>query len=132
MQKESRLLRYRKAWLFVGYSLVAFVVYSSLTSSPVKVEVNNFDKYAHTFGYFVLMGWFVQLYQTPKSVFVCAVLFIIMGVGLEFIQGATGYRQFDIYDMMANTLGVLIAWVLSLTRFPCLLKYFEKYVIKVE
>lgn len=126
---ENPKLMYRLLWLVVGYGLVAFVVYSSLTSSPVEIKVENFDKYAHTFGYFVLMGWFVQIYHGRGSVFICALLFVIMGVGLEFVQGMTAYRYFDVYDMLANTLGVLIAWGLTLTRFPSLLKMFEMFIL---
>ena len=131
MMIKNNCLRFRPFWLLVGYSLVAFVIYSSLTSSPVKVEVKYFDKYAHTLGYFVLMGWFVQMYHTRKAVIVCAVLFTLMGTGLEFVQAMTAYRYFDVYDMMANTLGVIIAWLLTLTRFPFILKYFENIVVKI-
>ena len=125
MFNKNPHLKYRPLWLFVAYSLVAYVIYSSLTSSPVHVDVNYFDKYAHTFGYFVLMGWFMQLYHSRKGVFLCAVSLILMGVSLEFLQELTGYRFFDIYDMMANTAGVLLAWMLVKTPFPYILYYFE-------
>lgn len=122
--RNDRLI-YRKAWLVVGYFLVVFVIYSSLTSHTVKVDIADADKYAHTFAYFVLMGWFAQLYHSRQSVIVCVACFIAMGVGLEFMQGMTAYRSFDYFDMLANTLGVLIAWGLTLTRFPQLLSYLE-------
>ena len=129
MQKENSNLKYRLLWLLVGYSLVAFVVFSSLTSIPVTIKVDNFDKYAHTLGYFVLMGWFVQIYHARRHVLVCALIFLSMGTGLEFVQGMTTYRYFDVYDMLANTLGVFIAWGMTLTKFPYLLKTFEKFII---
>ena len=37
-----------------------------------------------------------------------------MGIGLEFVQGALGYRTFDLFDMLANSLGVLIGWAVAL------------------
>ena len=33
-----------------------------------------------------------------------------MGVALEFIQGWTGYRTYDPFDMLANTIGVALGW----------------------
>jgi glycopeptide antibiotics resistance protein len=37
-----------------------------------------------------------------------------MGVGLEFVQGWLGYRTYDVLDMAANTLGVLLGLALAL------------------
>jgi len=124
-------LKYRFLWLFVAYFLVAYVIYSSLTPSPVHVDINFFDKYAHTVGYFVLMGWFMQLYHSTKGVLLCATALIIMGISLEFLQELTGYRFFDIYDMLANTAGVLLAWSLVKTPFPNILYYFETKLLSI-
>jgi hypothetical protein len=38
------------------------------------------------------------------------VLWIAMGVALEFAQGELGYRTYEVYDMYANALGVLLGW----------------------
>ena len=37
-----------------------------------------------------------------------------MGIGLEFIQGWLGYRTYDPFDMLANTIGVALGWMASL------------------
>jgi glycopeptide antibiotics resistance protein len=37
-----------------------------------------------------------------------------MGVALEFAQGATGYRSFEVLDMAANAAGVALGWGLAL------------------
>ena len=37
-----------------------------------------------------------------------------MGVGLEALQGALGYRTYEVFDMYANTLGVLLGWAAAL------------------
>ena len=59
------------------------------------------------------MFWFCLLYPLPKTRIAYATLWIAMGVGLEFVQGQLGYRIFEVYDMLANTLGVLIGWACS-------------------
>lgn len=132
MFKENPQLKYKLFWLMIGYVLVGYVIYSSLTSSPITADIDYFDKYAHTFGYFVLMGWFMQIYHTKKSVLLCAAFLIFMGVGLEFVQGLTGYRYFDVNDMLANMTGVLLAGLLIKTSFPFALYYFESRVLAIN
>ncbi len=60
------------------------------------------------------MYWFCLLYVRRNERLAYAALWITMGVGLEFIQGQLGYRTYEVFDMFANTLGVLIGWALSL------------------
>ncbi|NNL06456.1 MAG: hypothetical protein HKO86_01940, partial [Gammaproteobacteria bacterium] len=52
-------LRYRRLWLFIGYALVAMVIYLSLTSSPVHIdtELPYQDKLFHALAYFALTFW---------------------------------------------------------------------------
>ncbi|VAW70153.1 hypothetical protein MNBD_GAMMA10-2603 [hydrothermal vent metagenome] len=119
-------LKYKKRWLLIGYAMVAFVIYSSLTSSPVSVGIAYSDKFLHTVGYFGLMGWFLQIYHKKAAVFLLAVIFIVMGISLEFLQDWGGVRHFEVNDMIANSSGVLLAWVLVFTPFPGLLLWFEK------
>ena len=131
MTTVKNTLNYKKLWLFVGYLLVLVIIYSSLTSDPVTIEVRFFDKYAHTLSYFLLMGWFVQIYHSRKTLLLFAMLFVCMGIGLEFLQGLTGYRQFDTYDMLANTLGVLIALIAAVfTPFRWALFKIERFIVR--
>jgi len=125
MFSENPNLKYKLLWLAIGYALVAYIIYVSLTPNPIEVKVSYFDKYAHTLGYFVLMGWFMQIYHSKKMLLVCTTAFVSLGVGLEFIQDMTGYRYFDVYDMLANSLGVMLALLLIKTPFPKILHYIE-------
>ena len=133
MSATNPTLKYRSLWLLIGYALVAFIVYSSLTSHTIKVDVRFFDKYAHTLAYFVLMGWFMQIYHKKTSIVMCFVLFVLLGEGLEFVQGMTAYRSFDVYDMLANSLGVVLALCLALlSRFSELLSCIEHFFSQVK
>jgi len=120
-------LKYEPLWLFVGLSMVIFVVYSSLTSDPMNVDMGFEwqDKFLHTIAYFGLMGWFIQIYHQQKARYVLAIAFVIMGVAIEFLQYFGGDRYFEVNDMLANTLGVLLAWSLVMTPFPKLLVWLE-------
>jgi len=127
MFSENPNLKYKLLWLAIGYALVSYIIYSSLTPDPIEFDVDfgDVDKYGHFTSYFVLMGWFMQIYHTKKMVIVCTVALVSLGVALEFIQEMTGYRYFDIYDMLANSLGILLALLLIKTPFPKILHYIE-------
>ena len=63
------------------------------------------------------MGWFTQLYARLKQQVAWAILFCLFGIALEFVQGWGGHRVFDVADMVANALGVLLGWWLTRTVF---------------
>ena len=132
MTSENIDLKYRKLWLFIGYMLIAIVVYQTLTAHPIGVELLSFsDKFLHTVGYFVLMGWFVQIYHGRQQRILWALFFIIMGVVMEFLQDLSGVRFYEVNDMLANGLGVMLAWILSNTKFSNIILMFEKVFLKV-
>ena len=79
----------------------------SLTPSPPRVDFAASDKLGHLLAYGALMFWFAQIYKT--RVFYAAG-FVAMGIGLEALQGMLGYREADVLDMVANTLGVAAGW----------------------
>lgn|SRR5574341_385831 len=104
----------RKAWVAAGWAWAAAIVWLSLTPAPPDLEIEYGDKLGHFAAYGLLMFWFCQLYFSRNARIAYALGFAAMGVGLEFIQGALGYRTFEVFDMFANALGVLIGWAASL------------------
>lgn len=124
------VLKLKPLWLIIGYGMIAFVVYSSLTTSPVKAGFAISDKVLHITAYFGLMGWFIQIYHDKTSRFILAVCFTVMGIGLEFLQGMGGVRVFEFDDMLANALGVILAWVMVFTSFPEILSRLESVLVK--
>lgn len=122
---ERRALRYFPLWLAVGWGLVALIVYGSLTPSPVDINVPSGDKFEHMFSYGVLMGWFMQLYARPAHGRL-AVLCIALGVGMEYAQLASGYRDFEYMDMVADAAGVMVAWLLGATALARVLSGLEQ------
>jgi len=105
-------------WWLIGWGLIASVLFLSLTPSPPEILDFAFsDKLEHLFAYSVLMGWVGQLYVSTRQQITWAAGLCMMGVALEFVQGWGGYRFFDIADMVANTLGVLLGWWLTRVVF---------------
>ena len=100
--------------LALGWGWAAAIVWLSLTSRPPQVDVQFGDKIGHFGAYGLLMGWFCLLYPRFPTRLKFAIGFIAMGVGLEFVQGHLGYRTYDVMDMTANTIGVLLGWAAAL------------------
>jgi VanZ family protein len=103
----------RAAAIAAGWALAAVIVWLSLTPAPPKIDLEQGDKLGHFLAYGSLMFWFCLLYAGRRARIGYGALWIAMGIGLEFIQGQLGYRTYEVFDMYANTLGVLMGWAAS-------------------
>jgi VanZ family protein len=117
-------------WLSLGCVMVALVVYLSLTSSPVDTGLSfpYQDKVFHAFAYFVLMTWFAQIYHGRLQRNVIAVMLVIMGVMLEYLQSFDPDRYYEYADMLANSTGVVLGLLVTLTWVKNCLIRFEKLI----
>jgi VanZ family protein len=105
----------RAVLLAGGWLYAAAIVFLSLTPKPPDPGFEHGDKLGHLLAYGLLMFWFCFLYRTRYTRLAYGIGWIALGVALEFAQGATGYRSFEIADMAANSLGVLLGWGISAT-----------------
>jgi VanZ family protein len=126
---ERQVLHYWRFWAAVGWLLIGLVVYLSLTPAlPDLPEVDHGDKLGHFLAYAALMGWFAQLYRTRRAHLRIAVRLVLLGVGLELVQGMTGYRSFEAADIAANSAGVAAAWLIAQTPLGGSLAWLERRV----
>jgi VanZ family protein len=96
----------RRIWLALGWGWIALVSYLSLMPRPPEpVRFDNVDKVEHALAYAGLMLWFSQM--GTRRLYLAAG-FVAMGVGIEYLQRMTGFRQFDYWDMVADAVGVLL------------------------
>jgi len=100
----------RRAYVAVGWALVAAIVWLSLTPHPPQIDIEQGDKLGHFLSYGGVMFWFALLYVRMKVRALYAAGFIAMGIAIEFVQGWTGYRDFEVADMVADALGVVLAF----------------------
>ena len=109
-------LRFPKLWSLLGWLLVVLVIVGSLIPGPaleaVAVDVN--DKVMHASTYFVLMVWFAGFYARTVYPLIAAVL-LVLGIGLDLLQGLTETRTFDWYDIAMNGAGVIVGLTASLS-----------------
>jgi len=120
--------RHRALWQVIGFTLIVFVIYQSLTPAPMAIPADEGSRLGHLAAYGTLMGWFSHLHEERRRRILLALGFVAMGVALEAIQGATGYRTTDLTDALANTLGVCAGWLLAPPRLPNLLALTERYL----
>jgi len=69
------------------------------------------DKIQHLLAYTTLGVWFGGVFKR-RALWVVLLMLLLMGVALEFLQGTTGYRSFDLADMLMNGLGLALSKVL--------------------
>ena len=115
---QPATLKLRPLWVALGWLLVLFVIYVSITPDPVQLPVAEGDKFGHVLAYATLMSWFANLYELPARRVQFAIGFIALGVALEFVQRWSGYRSFEVADMAAGATGVALGWLVAPPRIP--------------
>jgi len=95
--------------------MLAIVGVLSLIPSP---DIGGSDKFMHFITYFILSAIFTILVRFNRSLLWVAVGLIGYGIFLEYLQGMTGYRFLDNFDMLANSVGVMGGLLLRATPAP--------------
>lgn len=116
---------FRRPWLWAGLwclGIAATVVLSLMPVPDIGQLPSGGDKFEHFLTYALLAAGAVQLYRRWTSLLSVGVALVLLGVGLEYAQGAlTDYRTMDRADALANTLGVIAGLGLQLTPWRDLL-----------
>jgi len=105
--------------------MIAAVVVLSLIPLDVDLAEHG-DKLAHFIAYGSLAFWFGMLIDGRGRQLGVALAFAAMGVALEFLQGLTDYRSFEIADMIANAIGAMVGWGLAQTPLRNALQWVER------
>lgn len=115
-------LTFTLVWQTIGWLMVIVVVVLTLMPKPPTPPVLIWDKSQHLVSYALLMFWFAQAFLGRIK---WIIFFVGLGIVLEYLQGWSGYRQFDYADMLANGLGVLAGLLLASTPLGQLLKWLD-------
>jgi VanZ family protein len=121
-------LVYQRRWSALGY--LALVVVGVLSLIPAPVDIHGSDKLLHFLTYAALGAGFTLIACSLRQTLISAGLLIAYGIVLEVLQGMTGYRMFELLDMLANSSGVLVSLLLWLTPLPQYLRTVEKRVAR--
>ncbi len=107
-----------------GVTIVMAIAALSLLPGNKLPDVLGSDKLHHTLAYFVCMFCWGQAYVRPTQRLKLAIAFIAMGVLIECLQYFTPTRYFEVSDMFANTLGVILAWLVVTVQLSVKRRYF--------
>jgi VanZ family protein len=127
----------RPIWLTIGWLLVALVVYLSLKSGWLPLDALGRDAMVHELSYDIshvlaystLMLWFLQLYPISRRPWIALGL-LVLGATLEGLQGLTPDREPSVIDMMADTIGVGLGWLLGRTPLSRTLETIEITILR--
>lgn len=120
----------RGSWLALGVVWIVAIFYISLTPHPPQpVSFWQADKLEHALAYGLLMLWFCQIYRQRLFRAGLALLLVFMGIVIEYLQRESGYRTFDVADMLANATGVALGWAWARTGLGQVFAYIEYHAV---
>jgi VanZ family protein len=108
MSLRSLLHRLRLIDSLLLVPALGVVIYGELAHNPLlgQLEVHIWDKALHFTAYFGLALMGAIAVRADRRLLWWGIALVVLGETLEIIQGMTG-RDNDIFDELANTLGVL-------------------------
>lgn len=114
-QLIKRLLKDNILYVALAFSILILILSLIPLKSDLLGQVENSDKILHTFSYTILsLSWFFYfkpIKNIPKKGFIFLGLFIY-GIIIEILQSTlTTYRSGSFYDVLANSIGILIALI---------------------
>jgi VanZ family protein len=126
-----RPLRLVKVWRSLGWVAIGILIYQSLNPSPPELpDWPLADKLSHFMVYAWITLWFGFIYEPGKKYLLFGLSLILLGVILELLQGASGYRSMEVSDASFNALGVFAGWLLARTRLSSALLWTERLIYK--
>lgn len=92
---------------------IAVLSLFNLHNFKPALNMSNIDKYEHCTAYFILtLSWLFAIQKSEKLIkyrLILTVFVFLYGVLMEILQQVlTDYRQADLYDVFANSLGIIL------------------------
>jgi VanZ family protein len=115
MSDRSRIKRLLRAIWFLAVFIVIVASLLPNWSYPMRAlnRLHISDKLEHALAYLVL-GLLPSMHEHRRFAISANLGAICLGIFLEFAQGFLGWRDFEIGDMVADSVGVLSGALLAL------------------
>lgn len=110
MQKTIKTLL-KASILYIAIIITIIIAYLSLIKvGKQPISIKYLDKIEHSIAYFTLtLSWLFALKNKVKITLII-IGCVLYGTLIEVLQGTiTSYRTADFYDIIANSVGILIA-----------------------
>ncbi len=105
--------------------MLTVILITSLLPAQNLPHLHGSDKLHHLLSYAVLAWWTTLAFQknTLYQVTILAFLLILFSGMIELLQGLSGYRYAEWYDLLANCIGVFVGCILAFRlTSQCLIK----------
>ncbi|MEO9571074.1 MAG: VanZ family protein [Polaribacter sp.] len=113
MQKLIKSL-FKDNLFIIAIGITIGIAYLSLMQVPkTQLSFTSSDKVYHLFAYFTLtICWLFSFYKKTSLKYKIVITCIIYGIIIEILQHTlTKYRTGDIYDVLANTIGIILGLI---------------------
>ncbi|CAM1345872.1 VanZ family protein [Tenacibaculum crassostreae] len=103
-----------KVTIIAILTTIGIAIISLIKLGKAPIQINNIDKVEHALAYFILtFVWLVALRRTKISKLLIVFCCFLYGIIIEALQVTiTSYRSGEILDVIANTTGILIAFII--------------------
>lgn len=124
-----RPLRYRWLWLVLGMLLLVVGVFAALAPMPARslLEVN--DKVVHATVFLCFMVWFSAFFR-PRLWPLLFLALVGYGILIELLQGLTVARMADPKDVVADTVGLVLGWLLAAAGLSRWCEVVESWLVR--
>ena len=98
---------------------ISIAILSLIKIEKQPIQVNGLDKIQHALAYFVLtLLWLLALKKAKIKVILVIISCFLYGIVIEALQvTTTSYRSGEVLDVVANSTGILIAYILYISFF---------------
>ncbi|MEO9078346.1 MAG: VanZ family protein [Rhodanobacter sp.] len=115
--QPSQYLRWHTTWIALGGLIMGWILWMALTPDPdITLSFPYGDKLLHGTTFICLMGWWGNVYRGRRLRVWAALGCLAFGIFIEFAQWFDPPRDADVFDVLADGIGILIA--LPLLRTP--------------
>lgn len=126
-QGSTGRLRLHWLWVAIGAAFMAWGVYLALESNPdLQLDFAHGDKVLHLLGFAVLMGWWGNVFATPRARRIAAAGCLAYGLLVEGLQWLYPPRTADAMDVLADGCGIAMALLLLRTPLAGVLARVEQ------
>ena len=114
MQKDIKLLL-KRSYLPIAILITVSIAFLSLIKlGKQPIQISNLDKIEHLIAYFSLgLSWLLVFKEHKKfsyKNYLIVLICVFYGIIIEVLQTTlTSYREGSLLDIIANTVGVLLA-----------------------
>lgn len=100
-------------WTVIGVAILAGIWVGSLMPIERLPRVGGGDKLHHFAAYAACGFWWCLFATTWRARIGWTIGLALMGGVIEVLQGASGYRHFEVADMIANAMGAVTGGTLA-------------------